>query len=116
MRLRQRLPFVGGHGAGLVDLGAHQVEGDAGRGVDLGLVEPLLHAGEGGARRDVVDKEDAVGAAVVRGGQGAEAFLAGLEDLVGRLQRLGEEDEAGWSGIHVQLIRDGRDRKETKEQ
>mmetsp|Transcript_8630 Transcript_8630/g.24220 ORF Transcript_8630/g.24220 Transcript_8630/m.24220 type:complete len:319 (-) Transcript_8630:1038-1994(-) len=46
-------------------------------GVAVDLVEPLLDVVEGFVVGDVVDDDDAVGAAVVRGGDGAEALLAG---------------------------------------
>ena len=46
-------------------------------GVAVDLVEPLLDVVEGFVVGDVVHDDDAVGAAVVRGGDGAEALLAG---------------------------------------
>lgn len=46
-------------------------------GVAVDLVEPLLDVVEGFVVGDVVDDDDAVGPAVVRGGDGAEALLAG---------------------------------------
>jgi hypothetical protein len=46
-------------------------------GVAVDLVEPLLDVVKGFVVGDVVDDDDAVGAAVVRGGDGAEALLSG---------------------------------------
>lgn len=63
--LGESLTVLGGHGAGFIHLSPHQVQHDTGACVELGLVEPLLHAGEGGAVGDVVDEKYAVRAAVV---------------------------------------------------
>lgn len=55
---------------------------DVVRGVLLNLREPLLHVVEALHIGDIIDDSNAVGAAVVGGGDGAEALLAsGIPDL-----------------------------------
>ncbi len=50
---------------------------DVGRGVVLNVAHPVLDVLETALGRDVVDEEDAHGAAVVGGGDGPKALLAG---------------------------------------
>lgn len=73
-------------------------------GVAVNLLEPLLYVGEGVLIGDVVDDNDAVGAAVVGRGDGAEAFLAcRVPDL--EFDRLAFE----FDGADLEIYADGRD-------
>lgn len=80
-------------------------------GLTVELVEPAADAVEGGAAGDVVDDEGADGSAVVGGGDGAEALLAGcVPDLGLHLLALDfddlslELDADGGLGVEVELV------------
>ena len=81
--------------------------GDAGGsvrfgGVGLNVAHPVADVGEGGFIGDVVHKEDAMGTAVVGGGDGAEALLASsvpdLELGAGALEVNGADFEVNTNG------------------
>lgn len=58
-----------------VALVTHQQFVDTLGGISVDLLQPLFDIVEGVHVCDIVDNTDAVGAAIVRGGNGAESFL-----------------------------------------
>ena len=75
------------------------------------FLEPAADVVEGGAAGDVVDEEGAEGAAVVGGGDGAEALLAGgvpdlgLDVLAVDVHALRLElDADGGLGVEIELV------------
>lgn len=64
-----------------VALVAHEKLVDTLRSVAVNLLQPLLHVVEAVHVGDIVDDADAMSAAVVGGGDGAEALLAGCVPL-----------------------------------
>src|SRR5690606_12844899 len=73
------LAVLGALGRRLVEVELVAAEGDddAGGGLALELGDPVLGLYEGGGLREVVDDEGGLRVAVVHGGQGGEALLAG---------------------------------------
>lgn len=79
---------------GQITLVAHEEFVNSLAGIAINLLQPLLDVGEGVGVGYVVDDNDAVRAAVVGGGDGAESLLPGGVPLLLKRER-GEEREGG---------------------